>query len=54
MVAYSDMVEMPMSHRQGPITMAELSNRKGTYQAVTTLPMVGEYDITVEVKQPTA
>ncbi|MGN9907471.1 hypothetical protein ACTMTJ_07930 [Phytohabitans sp. LJ34] len=53
-VAYTDMVEMPMSHRKGPIVMAELGNRKGTYQAVTTLSMIGEYDIMVEVKQPMA
>lgn len=53
-VAYTDMVAMPMSHRQGPIVMAEADRSKGLYQAVTTLPMPGEYDIAVEVKQPMA
>ena len=53
-VAYTDMVAMPLSHRQGPIVMAEASGRKGLYQAVTTLPMPGEYDIAVEVKRPMA
>ncbi|MEJ3744726.1 hypothetical protein WEI85_15695 [Actinomycetes bacterium KLBMP 9797] len=53
-VAYTDMVAMPMAHRQGPIVMAEDSARPGVYQAVTTLPMVGEYDVMVEVRQPMA
>ncbi|MEV1288533.1 hypothetical protein [Micromonospora sp. NPDC049679] len=52
--AYTDMVAMPMSHRQGPIMMAESGGRRGLYQAVTTLPMTGEYDIMIEVKQPMA
>jgi hypothetical protein len=51
-VAFTDMVAMPLSHRQGPIVMAEAGGRKGLYQAVTTLPMPGEYDVAVEVKQP--
>lgn len=53
-VAYTDMVAMPMAHRQGPIVMAEDGARPGVYQAVTTLPMVGEYDVMVEVRQPMA
>jgi hypothetical protein len=53
-VAWTDMVAMPMSHRQGPVVMTEVSGRHGTYQAVTRVPMVGEYNVTVEVRQPMA
>jgi YtkA-like protein len=53
-VAYTDMVAMPKMHRQGPIMMAEVSGRPGVYQALTTVPMIGEYHVTVEVKQPMA
>ncbi|RKT52836.1 FixH family protein [Saccharothrix australiensis] len=53
-VAYTDMVAMPMTHRQGPIVMAEVAGRPGVYQATTTVDMIGEYNVTVEVKQPMA
>jgi hypothetical protein len=53
-VAWTDMVAMPMAHRQGPIVMTEMSGRPGTYQAVTRVPMVGEYNVTVEVRRPMA
>ncbi|WP_433271304.1 FixH family protein [Actinosynnema sp. CS-041913] len=53
-VAYTDMVAMPMMHRQGPIVMAEVAGRPGVYQAQATVDMVGEYNVTVEVKQPMA
>nr|WP_157554409.1 hypothetical protein [Herbidospora sakaeratensis] len=53
-VAYTDMVSMPMAHRQGPIVMTEVSGQPGTYQAVTRVPMVGEYNVTVEIQQPMA
>jgi hypothetical protein len=53
-VAYTDMVAMPKMHRQGPIVLAEISGRPGVYQALTTVPMIGEYHVTVEVKQPMA
>lgn len=51
-VAWTDMVAMPMSHRQGPIVMAEVPGRPGTYQAIAKVAMVGEYNVTVEVLQP--
>ncbi|BBH65702.1 hypothetical protein ACTI_23870 [Actinoplanes sp. OR16] len=53
-VAYTDMVAMPMAHKNGPIVMAEMSGRQGVYEAVTNVPMAGEYNIIVEVKQPMA
>jgi hypothetical protein len=53
-VAYTDMVAMPLSHRQGPIVMAEVAGSPGTYQAVSQVPMIGEYNVTVEVRQPMA
>lgn len=52
--AYTDMVSMPLSHKKGPIVMAEVAGRPGTYQTVTQVPMIGEYNITVEVRQPMA
>ncbi|WP_222870602.1 FixH family protein [Micromonospora sp. MP36] len=52
--AYTDMVAMPLSHKKGPIVMAEVAGRPGTYQAVTQVPMIGEYNVTVEVRQPMA
>lgn len=52
--AYTDMVEMPMSHRTGPIQMSEAAGQPGTYQAITTVPMLGEYDITIDLKKPMA
>ncbi|MEV5326690.1 hypothetical protein AB0K67_21310 [Nonomuraea sp. NPDC052634] len=53
-VAYTDMVSMPMSHRQGPIVMTEVPGQRGTYQAVAQVAMVGEYNITVETRRPMA
>lgn len=53
-VAYTDMVAMPRAHRQGPIVMAEISGRPGVYEAATNVPMAGEYNVIVEVKQPMA
>ncbi|MBB5958521.1 hypothetical protein FHS29_005129 [Saccharothrix tamanrassetensis] len=53
-VAYTDMVAMPMMHRQGPIVMAEVAGRPGVYQGQANVDMVGEYNVTVEVKQPMA
>lgn len=53
-VAYTDMVAMPMMHRQGPIVLAEVAGRPGVYQGQATVDMVGEYNVTVEVKQPMA
>ncbi|MBM0226438.1 FixH family protein [Micromonospora sp. ATA51] len=53
-VAYTDMVAMPLAHKQGPIVMAEVSGQPGVYQALTNVPMVGEYNVVVEVKQPMA
>jgi hypothetical protein len=53
-VAFTDMVAMPMSHRQGPIVMAEVAGSPGTYQALAKVPMIGEYNVTVEVRQPMA
>ncbi|MFE9652812.1 hypothetical protein [Micromonospora sp. NPDC006431] len=51
-MAYLDMIAMPRSHRKGPIIMAEVGGRPGVYQAVGQVPMAGEYDVQVEVRQP--
>jgi hypothetical protein len=53
-VVNTDMVAMPLSHRQGPIVMAEVAGSPGTYQAVSQVPMIGGYNVTVEVRQPMA
>lgn len=51
-VAYTDMTSMPLSHRQGPITMTEIPGRPGYYEATTAVPMVGEYEVAVEAQSP--
>jgi hypothetical protein len=51
-VAYTDMVEMPMSHTQGPLPMLAAAGNPGWYVTQTTVPMLGEYDIRVEVQAP--
>ncbi|WP_248964523.1 hypothetical protein [Sphaerisporangium perillae] len=53
-VAWTDMVAMPMAHQQGPVVMTEVSGRPGTYQAVIRVQMVGEYNVTVEIRHPMA
>jgi hypothetical protein len=52
MVAWTDMMAMPTSHRQGPITLMEVPGKRGTYSALTNVPMVGEYDVRIELQQP--
>ena len=53
-VAYTDMVAMPQAHKQGPIVMVESTGKPGVYEALTNVPMAGEYNVIVEVKQPMA
>ncbi|MFI2709073.1 hypothetical protein ACH495_02930 [Micromonospora sp. NPDC018662] len=53
-VAYTDMVAMPMAHKQGPLVMAEVAGKPGVYQALGNVPMAGEYNVRVEVRQPMA
>ncbi len=53
-VAYTDMVAMPMAHKSSPVVMAEMSGQPGVYQALANVPMAGEYNVIVEVKQPMA
>lgn len=49
-VAYTDMLQMPQAHAQGPFAMEEVE--PGVYTARTTLPMVGDYEVRVEVRSP--
>ncbi|UBU17274.1 hypothetical protein [Nonomuraea gerenzanensis] len=49
---YADMVAMPMAHRKGPVTMAEVPGKAGWYAAEVVVPMVGEYDFQVSVLRP--
>lgn len=51
-VAYADMVQMPGSHRVGPITMRDVPGRPGLYQGEATVPMLGQYEVSVEVERP--
>jgi YtkA-like protein len=53
-VAYTDMVAMPQAHKQGPLVMAEVSGKPGVYEAMSNVPMAGEYNVIVEVKMPMA
>ncbi|MCW3842937.1 hypothetical protein ONA70_22825 [Micromonospora yasonensis] len=52
MVAWTDMIAMPMSHRQGPIILMEVPGKRGSYSALANVPMIGEYDVRVELQQP--
>jgi len=51
-VAYTDMVEMPGGHTQGPIVLTEAPGQPGRYVAETEVPMVGDYEVHVEVRSP--
>lgn len=51
-VAYADMKEMPLAHLQGPLPMREARGRPGVYTARAGVPMVGDYEIRVEVRSP--
>jgi hypothetical protein len=51
-VAYTDMMEMPLAHTRGPIPMREVPGRPGTYTTRTTVPMPGEYEVRVEMRKP--
>ena len=49
--AYLDMTEMPGSHAKGPLELRP-SNQPGVYTTVTSVPMMGEYEIRVEMHDP--
>jgi hypothetical protein len=51
-VAYADMVEMPMSHRTEPAELVQMAGRPGVYGAVMRVAMVGDYEIAVQVSTP--
>jgi hypothetical protein len=49
---YTDMVEMPFAHTKGPFAMRPLPGQPGVYGAQTTVPMVGDYKLKVDVDTP--
>lgn len=49
-VAYTDMLQMPQAHAQGPLAMEEVE--PGIYTTRTAVPMVGDYEVRVEVRSP--
>jgi hypothetical protein len=49
--AYLDMVEMPGAHTQGPLAL-QPAGQPGVYTTVTTVPMLGDYEIRVEMHNP--
>jgi hypothetical protein len=49
--AYLDMVQMPGAHAQGPLDLRP-GNQPGVYTTVTTVPMLGDYEIRVEMHDP--
>ena len=51
-VAWTDMQQMPLAHRQGPIPMTEMPGEAGLYRARTTVPMVGDYTVEVRAMSP--
>jgi hypothetical protein len=50
--AWTDMQQMPLAHRQGPIPMTEVPGEGGLYRARTTVPMVGDYTVEVRATSP--
>lgn len=51
-VAFTDMVQMPNVHTQGPLSLQPAPGRPGLYQTTTDLSMPGDYDIRVVVEDP--
>jgi hypothetical protein len=51
-VAYTDMIEMPLAHTQGPLAMRERPDEPGRYVTETTVPMPGGYEFRVRVRSP--
>ena len=49
--AYLDMVQMPGSHTLGPLAM-DPGDQPGTYTTVATVPMLGDYQVRVEMHDP--
>jgi hypothetical protein len=52
LVAYTDMIEMPLAHTQGPLPMRERVGEPGRYVAETMVPMPGEYEVRVRLRSP--
>ena len=53
-VAFVDMATMPGAHTKGPIALAPVPGRSGAYAVREQMPMVGRYEVRVEVRQPRA
>jgi YtkA-like len=49
--AYLDMKEMPGAHKLGPLELRP-GEQPGVYTTVTTVPMVGDYEVRVEMHDP--
>jgi YtkA-like len=49
--AYLDMTQMPGAHMQGPLDLRP-GDRPGVYTTVATVPMLGDYEIRVEMHEP--
>lgn len=51
-VGFADMVQMPLAHRLQPFPLREEPGRPGLYSARTAVPMVGDWEVRVEVRRP--
>jgi len=50
-IAYLDMVQMPGAHKQGPVTL-QASQTPGYYEAQVDVPMPGDYNVRVILRDP--
>lgn len=51
-VAFTDMVQMPGAHAQGPLPLQEVPASPGHYQTQVRLPMPGDYEVRIVVRDP--
>jgi hypothetical protein len=49
--AFLDMIQMPGAHSQGPLYLRSGDN-PGVYSTVATVPMVGDYEVRVQMNDP--
>jgi len=49
--AYLDMTDMPGAHKIGPLPLSP-EGEAGVYTTVATVPMVGDYEVRVELHEP--
>lgn len=51
-VAFTDMVQMPNVHTQGPLPLQAAPGKPGLYETTTELSMPGDYEVRIVVQDP--